>query len=172
MSNAPLNMVPSEPSLKDLLDLLKKDILLSLNAHHIGTIQSFNSAKQTATATINYPKTYYQLNSLSGLYNPVLVNYPLLVDCPLICLGGGTAALTFPIQSGDECLVLFNRQLVFGRSRGRAFKFQAPLLLRWTHPRWPSLAWESAHKLRRHPRRTPKRNNPYRSGPKPYQDCK
>lgn len=112
MSTLPLNAVPSEPSLKDLLDLLKKDILLSLNAHHIGTIQSFNSAKQTATATVNYPKTYYQLNSVTGLYNPVLVNYPLLVDCPVICLGGGTTALTFPIQSGDECLVLFNDRAI------------------------------------------------------------
>jgi hypothetical protein len=112
MSNLPLNAVPSEPSLKDLLDLLKKDILLSLNAHHIGTIQSFNSAKQTATATINYPKTYYQLNSVTGLYNPVLVNYPLLVDCPVICLGGGTTALTFPIQTGDECLALFNDRAI------------------------------------------------------------
>jgi len=112
MSTLPLNAVPSDPSLKDLLDLLKKDILLSINTHHVGTIQSFNSAKQTATATVNYPKTYYQLNAVTGLYNPVLVNYPLLVDCPVICLGGGTTALTFPIQTGDECLVLFNDRAI------------------------------------------------------------
>lgn len=127
MSNLPLNAVPSEPSLKDLLDLLKKDVLLSLNAHHVGTIQSFNSAKQTATATINYPKTYYQLNSVTGLYNPVLVNYPLLVDCPVICLGGGTAALTFPIQSGDECLVFFNDRAIdnwFSGGAGAALSSQ------------------------------------------------
>jgi hypothetical protein len=107
-SNLPLNAVPSDPSLKDLLDLLKKDVMLSLNSHHIGTVESFNVTKQTVTATINYPKTYYQLNAETGLYNPVLVDYPLLVDCPVICLGGGTTALTFPIQQGDECLVLFN----------------------------------------------------------------
>ena len=112
MTNTPLNAVPSDPSLKDLLDLLKKDIMLSLNAHHIGTIESFNSAKQTATATLNYPKTYYQLNAESGLYDPVLVDYPLLVDCPVICFGGGTTALTFPIQQGDECLILFNDRAI------------------------------------------------------------
>jgi hypothetical protein len=112
MSNLPLNAVPSEPSLKDLLDLLKKDIMLSLNSHHVGTIESFNPVKQTATATVNYPKTYFQLNSSTGLYNPVLVDYPLLVDCPVICLGGGKTALTFPIQQGDECLVLFNDRAI------------------------------------------------------------
>ncbi len=97
-----------DPSLKDVLDLFKKDIFTSLNAHHIGTVESFNSSKQTASATINYKKTFFELDAVTGLYNPVLVDYPLLMDCPVIVLGGGSAALTFPIQQGDECLVLFN----------------------------------------------------------------
>jgi Phage protein Gp138 N-terminal domain len=102
------NQIPNEPQLKDLLDLLKKDILLSLNSHHIGTVQSFDPDDQTIEATINYKKTFYELDSATGLYNPVLLDYPLLLDCPAIVLGGGSAALTFPIQQGDECLVLFN----------------------------------------------------------------
>src|SRR5690606_13368617 len=61
-----------------------------------------------ATVTINYKKTYYRLNAATGLYAPLLMDYPILVDCPVIALGGAAAALTFPITKGDECLVLFN----------------------------------------------------------------
>lgn len=102
------NVYPDHPELKDLLDLLKKDILLSLNSHHIGTVQSFDSSKQMASATINYKQTFFSLNEAAGTYDPVLVDYPVLMDCPVLVLGGGSASLTFPITKGDECLVLFN----------------------------------------------------------------
>lgn len=103
-----LNQIPAEPSMKDLLDSLKKDIFLSLFCHNIGTVQSFDKNKQTATATLNYKKTIFQLNRATGLYNPVLRDYPVLLDCPVIFLGGGDASLTCPVKKGDECLVIFN----------------------------------------------------------------
>lgn len=106
-----LNQVPTDPTLKDLLDLQKKDLLLNLMCHHIGTIQSFDSDNQTATATINYKKTLFRRDPKTGQYVPVLVDYPILAGCPVVVLGGAGsagAALTFPIQPGDECLVLFN----------------------------------------------------------------
>lgn len=102
------NQIPNEPSLKDLLDLHKKTIMLALSCHHIGTIQSFDATKQTATATINYKKTYYELNEQTRVYAAKLRDYPILVDCPAIILGGGLSSLTFPITQGDECLVIFN----------------------------------------------------------------
>jgi hypothetical protein len=104
----PLNSVPNDPNLSDLLNLLKKEIFLDLNCHHVGTIQSFNSTNQTVYATVNYTKTFFQLNTVTGLYSPVQVNYPTLINCPLIILGGGTAHMTFPVAKGDECLLLFN----------------------------------------------------------------
>lgn len=104
----PYTQFPAEPQLKDVLDQLKKNVFLSLNCHHVGTIQSFDATHQTATVTINYKKTYYQLNPATQLYAPTLIDYPILIDCPVICLGGGPTALTFPIAAGDECLVLFN----------------------------------------------------------------
>ena len=104
----PFQQAPTDPSLKDLLDLYRKNILLALSCHHIGTVQSFDATKQTATATINYKKTYFQLDAVTGLYSPVLVDYPIMVDCPVICLGGANGSLTFPITAGDECLILFN----------------------------------------------------------------
>lgn len=101
------NRVPSNPSLKDAMDMLKKDIFLSLNCHHIATIQSFNAETQTASATINYKKTFFERQT-NGQYLPVQKDYPVLLDCPVIIFKGGSAALTMPITAGDTCLVLFN----------------------------------------------------------------
>lgn len=106
--NIQLNLTPNEPTLSDLLNLLKKEIFFDLNCHHLATIQSFNSAQQTVTATINYTKTEFQLNENTKLYVPIQFSYPLLVDMPVIVLGGGNAHLTFPITKGDQALILFN----------------------------------------------------------------
>lgn len=103
----PLNLIPATMELDDVLDLIKKEVMLDLNCHHIATIQEFNSSDQTIRATINYTQTYYK-QAQDGTYVPFQVPYPILVDVPVIILGGGPAALTFPIASGDECLILFN----------------------------------------------------------------
>ena len=100
------NLLPNDPELKDLLNLFRKSLLLDLNCHHIGKIQVFNPLNQTATVTINYKKTFFVADN--GAYVPKLVDYPILAECPVICLGGGNGALTFPISAGDDCLVLFN----------------------------------------------------------------
>ncbi|HHZ6134957.1 TPA: Gp138 family membrane-puncturing spike protein, partial [Escherichia coli] len=39
--------------------------------------------------------------------NRVTKNYPLLVDVPVIFPRGGGCTLTFPVEAGDECLVIF-----------------------------------------------------------------
>ncbi len=103
-----LQKVPSDPTLADLLNLHKKDILLSLNCHAIATVQSFDAENQTVTAKIVYQKTSFVQNQESGIQSPVLSDYPLLVDVPVIILGGGGFNLTFPISPGDDCLILFN----------------------------------------------------------------
>ena len=98
---------PQEPSMADLLNLFKKDIMMTLNCHAIATIQSFDSIKQTCTATINYGRTFSVKNA-NGTYVDVLKDYPLLTDCPVIILNGGGAGVRFPIKKGDQCLILFN----------------------------------------------------------------
>lgn len=103
-----LNQIPNDPQLSDLLALWQRQIMLSLNCHHIGTIGAFNPANQTATVSINYTRTYFQVDDVSGDQVPVQVNYPLLLECPVVCLGGGTGSITFPILPGDECIVMFN----------------------------------------------------------------
>lgn len=107
-SNITLNQLPNDPSLNDLLNLFKREIFFDLSCHHIGTIQAFNSAKQTVTASVNYTRTFFELNSSTGLYDAVQKNYTPLLDCPAIVLGGGPVNLTMPIAKGDECVLLFN----------------------------------------------------------------
>lgn len=106
-TNVSNNLIPNELDLKALLDLFKKEILLNFNCHHIGTIQSFDSIKQLAQVTINYTKTFFEPNT-AGVYVPKQVNYPVIIDAPVVSFGGGGGSLTFPITKGDECLVLFN----------------------------------------------------------------
>lgn len=100
--------VPLEPELRDLLLLYKKESFLDLNCHHLGTIQSFNSTEQTVQVTINYKQTYFEFVENTKQYVPVQNDYPILLDCPVIVIGGGAARITFPISKGDQCLLLFN----------------------------------------------------------------
>lgn len=96
----------NEPDLRVLLDLFKKEILIGLNCHAVGTIEIFNPLTQTAQVSINYKKTYYTGVNLD---TPTYTEYPVLLDVPIISLSGGLfAAITFPIQKGDTCIVLFN----------------------------------------------------------------
>lgn len=103
-----LNLVPStEISLADAFSYLKRDLKLEINCHHIGTINSFNSSLQTAQVTINYVKTFIDKDALGQTVNRTQ-NYPTIIDAPCIFPGGGNANLTFPVQKGDPCFVLFN----------------------------------------------------------------
>lgn len=102
------NTLPNEPTLSDVLDLFRKNLLIDLYCHHIGTIQSFDPVHQVGSATVNYPKTKFVLDDSTGLYAPQLISYPPISKAPVICLGGGNTSLTFPIAKGDECAILFN----------------------------------------------------------------
>ncbi len=98
------NAAVSDFDLKALLDLVKVDTMLSTNCHAIGTIQSFDETKQTAQVSINYKRITYGAPETE----PVLTDYPLLLDCPVVVVTGGTGGITFPIAVGDTCLVFFN----------------------------------------------------------------
>lgn len=102
-----MNIVTNNLTIADLLMFFKKELFLSLNCHHIGTIQEFDPTDQTCRATINYKKTLYKDNG-SGIREVYYEDYPVLVDAPAIILSGGGANLTFPIAPGDECLCIFN----------------------------------------------------------------
>jgi hypothetical protein len=86
------------PDLTTLFDMRLRDALQNTNCHLLGTIESFDAAKQTATVSIN------QKLNFAG----VLKDYPPLVEVPVFILGGGNRVFTFPVRQGDTCLVLFN----------------------------------------------------------------
>lgn len=99
----------SDPSLKDLLDLAKRDALISINCHKVATIQSFDPSKSTCTATINYKRSVMSKQP-GGDTVQVAVDYPLVVECPVIFLGNKEMGVNVPVTKGDQCLLLFNDQ--------------------------------------------------------------
>lgn len=87
-----------QPDLAFLVDLIRRGVMISTNCHALGTIQSFDSSNQSAQVTLNYKR----------VVNGEAKSYPVLADCPVIILQGGGGRLTFPIEPGDNCLILFN----------------------------------------------------------------
>lgn len=95
-----MNLLKSveEPDLAQTLSDRDINIFDKLNCHLIGVIQAFDITRQTASIQIVYKK---QLTA-------GIVSYPLLIDCPVVILAGGTASLRMPISVGDTCLVFFS----------------------------------------------------------------
>lgn len=88
-----------DPELSDVLINFKQDIFATLNSIKIGQIVSFDGAKKTAQVQILFKRVLPDGSNQS---------YPLLVDCPVFTLQGGGGAIQFPIQPGDQCLLLFS----------------------------------------------------------------
>lgn len=103
----PLALAPLPiPDLRALLMGAIEEAMLTFNCHQIGTVQSFDSAKQTVTVTINVLRQVPDLSVQPPVYKSQ--PYPLLLDVPVFINSGGSGHLTFPITAGDTCLVLFN----------------------------------------------------------------
>ncbi len=66
-----------------------------------GIVQSFNSAKQTATVQIAIRERI----NLNGVIT--WETLPLLVDVPVAMFRAGGYCITFPVNAGDEGLVIF-----------------------------------------------------------------
>jgi len=98
---------PSDPELASAFNLLKKETKTEIFCHAIGIIQAFNPANQTASVSFAYLKTVFVADA-DGSYSPNTQPYALQVQVPVLFLGGGQSALTFPLAQGDECLLLFN----------------------------------------------------------------
>lgn len=85
-------------NLATLLEVFSKEIARNLNCVQIGTIESFNSANQTAEVSINFKR----------LINEELREYAVLIDVPCVVMNGGGGGISFPISKGDNCVILFN----------------------------------------------------------------
>lgn len=99
---------PTLPSLTNLLDQLKREVMRDINCVKVGVIKDFNADTQEASVEI----AFTQVTSTSTAGVKTYASYPLLFNVPVLFPCGGGFTLTFPITAGDECLVLFNdRQL-------------------------------------------------------------
>jgi hypothetical protein len=72
-----------------------------------GIIQSFDPQSMTCTVQ---PAINGQVRDETGALTGV--ELPLLVDCPVQFPAGGGCTLTFPVKTGDECLVVFSSRCI------------------------------------------------------------
>ncbi len=72
-----------------------------------GIIQSFNAQALTVVVQPAIQGVVSTLDPDTATYTPQFVNLPLLVDVPVVFPRGGNCTLTFPVEGGDECLVIF-----------------------------------------------------------------
>jgi hypothetical protein len=92
------------PTMTDVLENWKRDTQLSINCIQIGIIQAFDSARQTATIQL----AIKQVKEIKPDGTRVLVEYPLLLQCPVVTLFGGVDFMSMPVTVGDNCIVFFN----------------------------------------------------------------
>lgn len=76
-----------------------------------GFVVSYNAARQTCQVQ---PTIAMQVVDPLNTDNPKQLNLPILDDCPVVFPHGGGFTLTFPIQPGDECLVVFSSRCIDG----------------------------------------------------------
>lgn len=74
-----------------------------------GIIQSFDPGAITAEVQISIKGVVQALDGTARF-----VDMPLLVDVPVFFPRGGGCTLTFPVSSGDECLVAFSSRCIDG----------------------------------------------------------
>lgn len=83
-----------EDSFSHAIRSIVDEQIVNLHTALPGTIQSFNSAEQTATVLLDIDRE-------GG------VPYPELSRVPVVFPKGGGYILTFPVEPGDSCLVQF-----------------------------------------------------------------
>ena len=90
---------------------MKTEIFAGFTCHQVGKIESINPAGPVATVSLLIQRVVFNLEQGIGAglqLTPTIVDYPVLVDVPVFVLSGGGAVITCPVESGDDCLVLFN----------------------------------------------------------------
>lgn len=74
-----------------------------------GIVQSFDSVAMTCVVQ---PTIKARTTRPNGEVSTS--EMPLLLDCPVYFPAGGNCTLTFPIEPGDECLVVFSSRCIDG----------------------------------------------------------
>jgi len=95
-------VLENNETLEAALDAAHGDLLSGLWTAMPAIVQSFNANKQTITAQL----------AIQGIVTgqdgkQSAVDYPLLLDVPIIVPRAGGFTVTVPIKAGDECLIVF-----------------------------------------------------------------
>lgn len=85
-----------------IMEQLQNNVSSKMRVAMPGIVQSFDP--DTVTAVVQ--------PALKGAYDGKSVTLPLLVDVPVIFPRGGGCTLTFPVNEGDECLVIFGDRCI------------------------------------------------------------
>lgn len=96
MENTSIDELVQTPgaALEALRSALRQEMHCALPA----VVESYDKAAQTVTV-----KPALRERISGGIY----VDLPLLADIPVFFPGGASSGITFPVQKGDECLVIF-----------------------------------------------------------------
>lgn len=95
---------------KSLLQVIQSSmntLIHIMNCVKIGQIVSFDKNDQTCSVQILFKPEVAQFKN-----KKVITEYPVLEKVPVIVMGGGTSYITHPISAGDQCLLLFNDNMI------------------------------------------------------------
>ena len=99
---------PTDTGIDQVLAKLKSEVKSEINCMTVGKIKSFDSLNQTAQVEIPLQRVVKAgAFDANGLPLDRYIPYPVLVKCPVVFMNGGGAYISFPIQPGDDCIVLF-----------------------------------------------------------------
>ena len=90
------------PSWSEIIGNAIEDRLFGLNTCMPGEVTSFNKLKNTCDVKPGFKKKYVQEDEA--------VELPEIKNVPIVYLGGGSASISFPLNSGDPVLLLFSQR--------------------------------------------------------------
>lgn len=88
---------------QQIYEKLKNTILFNVHCCLICIVQSFN--KETMTVDVQ-PVIREKYTDETG--NGSYIDFPLLINVPVVFPCTGNSLITFPIKQGDECIVIFS----------------------------------------------------------------
>ena len=98
------------PDMRALLQALKSEVLTEFNCHQVGVLKGYDPGTQTATVQLVLKRAIYNNPPHGSMIQPqpIIMDYPTLVQVPVFVYTGGGAYIVMPFAPGDPCLVLFN----------------------------------------------------------------
>ncbi|PJR63523.1 Gp138 family membrane-puncturing spike protein [Raoultella sp. T31] len=102
------NIRPAE--LQETLERVREKSVANARTALPGVIQSFDPDTVTCVVSLcsksSKPVPYEDIGKTESM------DFPLLVDLPVVFPHGGGVTLTFPLAEGDECLVVFSDRCI------------------------------------------------------------